>query len=254
METLLKRLDKVLDSFIGERIAAFDLDDTLTDGDTGDAFFLYLKYLEKSEPLREDSTPIPFTWEEYQKVLNTEGKEAAFSKVVSVMGGISEKKLRTAAGNFYTDDLTGAEVDGMKIDIPRPNEFMGEFINELKARKFRIVIISASNQYIVNTTAMRFFNISSEDCFAINPEVDERGIATTNLQFPVPITTGKAEIYRSFTDCPPLVTAGNSDTDIHLLNLVHQEGIPIWCNSDVSTFPKMEKLIECKDNFTFIRR
>lgn len=257
MDQLLIRVDEFLKNYTGERVAAFDLDDTLTDGDTGDAFFLHLKNLECISPLRRDRAGIPMNWESYQKMIVDEGKVKAYSEVVSVMEGIPEREIVKAASSFYTNNKNSISFGGVKLDMPVPNPFMQNLVKELKARDFRILIISASNKYIVDKTAALFFDIPPEDCFAISPVVEfscNENLLTAELQEPIPITDGKAEIYRMNSSVPPLITAGNSDTDIYLINLVHPEGIPVWCNSDETTFPIMKEQVKSKANFTFMKR
>ncbi len=216
-----------------KKIAVFDLDNTLLDGDVGDAVFVQLKLDEQDEPITVDRRRIPLSWKEYQGILEREGKIAAYQRITTAMAGIPLDTLVKTTRKVMDCRQTYLQLEGEMIPVPRPNPLMQEVLVLLAQLNYEIYIISASNQFTVREVARHYLNVPACHSFGIVPELERTGddspILTDRLEQPLPITDGKEKIYFDRISSElPLVTGGDSDTDIFLMNLTHPGGIAIW--------------------------
>ena len=168
---LMKRIDAVEDYFSNNRgdgpntrIAAFDMDNTLLEGDIGDALFAQL--LREGKPLR-------LTWAEYQRMIKEEGKKAAYSKIVTVMAGIPVETVIETTRRIMRSTSTFLEVEGVKVPVPRPNPGMQVLLSYLERLGYTVYIISATNQFSVKTVAEDYFGIPARRAFGIRPSIVE---------------------------------------------------------------------------------
>ncbi len=219
----------------GQKRAVFDLDNTLLDGDVGDAVFVQLKLDEKIKAQTVNRTPIPLAWQEYQDILDRQGKVAAYKKISAAMAGISLDSLRETTRRVMDSPAQYLELEGCRVPVPAPNPTMQALVDWLLSLDYETYIISASNRFTVEVVGVEYFAIPRAHCFGIEPvlqDINGRPVLTDQLKEPLPITEGKAEIYRQHIGPePPLITAGDSDTDIYLLNLTHPQGLAIWRGS-----------------------
>jgi phosphoserine phosphatase len=219
----------------GPKRAVFDLDNTLLDGDVGDAVFVQLKLDETIEAQTVTQRPIPLSWQEYQDILDRQGKVAAYKKITAALAGIPLDSLRETTRRVMDLPAQYLELEGCRVPVPAPNPTMQALVGWLQSQAYEVYIISASNRFTVEVVGAEHFAIPRAHCFGIESvlqEVNGRPVLTDQLKEPLPITVGKAEIYhRHIGPEPPLITAGDSDTDIHLLNLTHPGGLSIWRGS-----------------------
>lgn len=254
---LKKRIEAVEHYFTGNRedelksrIAAFDMDNTLLEGDIGDALFVQLKL---------DGTPIPLTWAEYQRMITEEGKKAAYSKVVTVMAGIPVETVIETTRRVMKSTAPFLELEGIKVPVPRPNPLMRALVLYLERLKYTVYIISATNQYSVKAVSGDYFGIPGHRAFGIRPSMVEekkRGpVLGDKILEPVTVTQGKVDAYREFIGTvPPLITGGDSSTDIPMLNLTHPEGLVIWVGKNESDYESVKQRFQYPDSVYFLKR
>ncbi|UCH98382.1 MAG: haloacid dehalogenase-like hydrolase [Candidatus Aminicenantes bacterium] len=267
-EDLLKHIEPVEDWLknqpgqeLSRKIALFDLDNTLLVGDCGDALFAQLKIDErdKKKPLTIDNKMIPFTWTEYQETLKTKGKVEAYSAVIECMAGLPLDTLLETSRRVMHSHLKYLELEGVKIPVPYPHPVMQALPVYLKALDYEIYIISATNQYTVRYVAEEYFGIPGPNAFGMVPMVQDDPqfgkILGNKINGPVTVVEGKVEVYK---DClgtvPPLIAAGDSTTDIAMLNLVHSQGLIIWVGEDEKKLGSIRQDITHPGDVYFFKR
>jgi len=254
---LLKRIEAVEDYFSNNRgdgpktrIAAFDMDNTLLEGDIGDAVFARL--------IREGK-PIPLTWAEYQRMITEEGKKAAYSKIVTVMAGIPVETVIETTRRVMRSTDTFIEVEGVTVPVPRPNPRMRVLLSYLERLGYTVYIISATNRYSVKTVAEDYFGIPAGRAFGIRSSIvedEKRGpVLGGEVLEPVTVTVGKVDAYREFIGTePPLITGGDSTSDIPMLNLTHPRGLVIWVGESENDFESVKQQLLCPETAFFLKR
>jgi phosphoserine phosphatase len=227
---------------IPKRIAVFDLDNTLITHDIGEAVFARLKQAEQDEPLTVDRKPIPLSWSEYRELVCRGEKKEAYKKMVTAMSGLPLNTLQNITRQIIRSGTGSIKIAGHSVPVPRANRRMQFLIRLLKRLHYRIFIISASNHTSVRIAADMLLNIPESNAFGIQSRIIDRKLPgkkaqlrllTSDLIKPIPISRGKVSVYKKYIDsAPPLVTAGDSEMDIHLLNFTHKEGLSIWVGKD----------------------
>lgn len=237
-----------------ERNAVFDLDNTLLIGDIGDAVFSMLKIMKK---------PIKLTWKKYLEILKNEGKETAYSRVVSEMAGLSFGTIENATEKVLKSTDKYIEVENISVPVPKAHPFMFELLQILRENSFNIYVISATNIFSVRITCRYFFKIPEDNCFGIEPITKKIDIGDSKAQYilsneikkPLTITTGKEVLYwEKISKTRPLITAGDSETDIFLLNLVDSNGFSIWVGDDIKRYNSIKQKSKIPDQFYFLNR
>jgi len=124
-------------------------------------------------------------------------------------------------------------------------------------------VISATNQYSVRFVAREFFNLPESRVFGIKPVVrkkqdPEKGeilVLSETLEPPVTVEEGKAELFKKVIgSTPPLIAAGDSTTDIPMLNLTGTPGLIIWVGTDEKQCESIKGRIKHPENLYFFRR
>jgi phosphoserine phosphatase len=237
-----------------EKIAVFDLDNTLLTGDIGDAVFAQLLL---------DKTPMPFSWQEYQGLISANKKREAYERVVTAMAGISVDILTETTGRVMSCGASFLNVAGADVPVPAPHPVMQELLILLKSLDYDIYVISATNQYSVRFVAREYFNLPESHAFGIKPAVQEiqdpvKGnviVLGDTLTPPVTIAGGKADLYKKYISAtPPLIAAGDSETDIPMLNLTGSSGLVIWVGTDEKRYESIKERIEYPGNLFFFQR
>ncbi|GEM_PF-1671785 len=214
-------------------IAVFDLDNTLLIHDIGDAVFTLLRRRSLSGELPGISSPLPFSWPQYRQLLESGQRKEAYCRVVQAMAGLPLDYVAQATRDIMNGTERELEADNVQVPVPRPDPVMQTLKHYLEENGFEIFLISASNQVTVRTLAAEFLDIAADHCWGILPVIgvgpDGKEIFTPDLTLPIPYAQGKVELYqRELKDRAPLVSAGDSLSDIPLLNLTAREGIVIW--------------------------
>jgi phosphoserine phosphatase len=243
------------------KIALFDLDNTLLVGDCGEAVFAQLKIDErdKKKPLTVHKKMIPFTWTAYQETLKTKGKVAAYSKIITSMAGLPLETLLETSQRVMQSDLKYLELEGVKIPVPYPNPPMQTLLIRLRSLDYEIFIISASNQYSVRYVAKEYFHIPESNVFGMLPTVfndPQYGeIIGNEIDGPVTVVEGKVEVYKkNIGSIPPVISGGDSTTDIMMLNLTDANGLIIWVGEDENKLASIKKDITHPEIVYFLKR
>ncbi|MCP5108181.1 MAG: haloacid dehalogenase-like hydrolase [bacterium] len=225
------------------KIAAFDLDNTLLDGDVGDALFARLKL---------DGKPIPLTWAEYQRMIKEKGKLVTYSKVVTVMAGIPVETVEETTRRIMKSTAPFLEFEGVTVPVPRADPIMLELVSYLDRLGYEVYIISATNEYSVKVVAEDYFGIPGSRAIGMQPTIimdNEQGpVLGEKIREPVTVVEGKVDAYRRYIGpTPPLITGGDSTTDIPMLNLTHPQGLIIWKGKNEKGYESVKKQLHYPD-------
>lgn len=237
-----------------EKIAAFDLDDTLIEGDIGEAVFCYIKAA---------GNDIPLKWKDYLEMIEAKEYERGYCDIITSMEGMNIKTIANSAKNLISSnsEIIIFTEDGIEYNypIPKPIIEMQNLIVYLKISGWKISVISSSSQIAVRSVTDYLFKLYPEYVRGIKTEIyvtdNYDDLFTTKIQGTVPFREGKAEVFRDmFGDLQPLITAGDSRGDIELLNLTSDKGFAILCGKNLSnleflknSISKNIKIIEFKE-------
>jgi phosphoserine phosphatase len=241
------------------KIAVFDLDNTLLEGDIGDAVLVRLKQMEKTGRVTIDDKIIPLTWEQYIDLIKTKGKWTAYKRVVTSQAGIPLERFIEITREVMAMEEDYLELDDVKVPVPRPNELMKALVFYLKSLDYKVYVISASNHYSVQYTAETFFDIPAANIFGMKPTLRQDTqygkVLGSEIDGPVTVGEGKAETYRKYVGMvPPLLTAGDSTTDFEVLNLVDPRGICIWVRDDEKQYESIKQKLDYPSTAYFLYR
>ena len=223
---------------VSQKIAVFDLDDTLIDGDIGDAVFARLKLDETHRLLTLQQERLALEWREYRILIETGKKQEAYRRVVTCMAGMPLKTLVECTRSLIRTTPGHIKIEGETVPVPAVKPDMVELLKLLKKLKYRIMVISASNHFSVRIAAGELLKLPRSRTFGIRPKISflrpdpanrRMAVLTGTLHEPVPWSRGKAELYTRLTrGIPPLISGGDSHSDLFLLNLTHPLGLAIW--------------------------
>ena len=210
-EKIKKIEDKIRDQVIKIpiKIAVFDLDNTLIIHDIGEAVFARLKQAEGSGLLTVDRKPLPLSWSQYQDLIEQGKKEEAYKKMVKAMAGLPLHTLFDITRKIIRTRARTIRIEGHSVPVPRVNRTMHALIRLLKKLQYRIYIISSSNHYSVRVIAETMLGIPGSCAFGIQskmvdwPTAGHRNhfqVLTANLGEPVPVSRGKAAVYKKYID------------------------------------------------------
>jgi len=215
------------------RIAVFDLDNTLLIHDVGDAVFALLRRRSLEGNLPETADPMPFSWAQYVHLRESGQPREAYCRVVAAMAGLSAATVAAITRevmNWPTDEL---EAEGVRVPVPRPDPVMLHLVQRLQQSNFDVFVISASNHITVRTVSSEFLGIRPDHAWGIRSitTTGQQGkkVFSVKLASPVPYGKGKVDLFRlKLKNCIPLVSGGDSISDIPLLNLTFRTGVVFW--------------------------
>jgi phosphoserine phosphatase len=202
---------------------------------------------------------IPFTWTGYQETLKTKGKVIAYSKVIKCMAGLPLETLLETSQRVLQSDLKYLELEGVKIPVPYPYPPMQTLLVRLKSLGYEIYIISATNQYTVRYVTKEYFHIPVYNVFGMLPTVvnDPRygKIIGDDIDGSVTVEEGKVEVYKkNIGSIPPIISGGDSTTDIMMLNLTDPNGLIIWVGEEKNQLASIKKNITHPEMVYFLKR
>jgi len=215
------------------RTAVFDLDNTLLIHDVGDAVFTLLRRRSLEGGLPGISCPLPLSGAQYQRMRKSERRREAYCLAVTAMAGLEPATVVAATREVMNWPGKWLEADGVRVPVPRADPLMLRLLDRLRSMKFAIYVISASNHFSVRTTVSEYLGLPPQRAWGILPiaVTGENGspVLTDKLVDPVPYGHGKPELFhRELGDRPILVGAGDSISDIPILNLTSPKGLVIW--------------------------
>ena len=183
------------------KVAVFDCDGTLWEGDSGADFF----YWELSRGMIPEKTA---TWAVARYADYKAGKvdeETMCGEMVTINAGIPEAALEEAAEEFFAS-----------VVEPRIFPEMQELTRRLNDSGCQLWAVSSTNFWSVCAGVKRF-GISCKRVLAVAVEI-ENGVATDRL-IHVPTDEGKAVAIRKNVHDPVDVCMGNSIHDAAMLEL-----------------------------------
>ena len=226
------------------KIALFDLDNTLLVGDIGEAVFACLL---------AGAAPLKCTWEEYQSFLRCD-VTAAYRLVVESMAGLSVREVEEATVKVLKHPAPFIEAGNAHVPVPRPHPGMRKLVLLLQKLRYKVYVISASNQISVRITAEEFFGIPPENSFGIETKTASKLLSATLVK-PFPISAGKVDVYHKYVSTvSPLITATDSLIDAPMLGLTDPIGLSLWVGKNRSEFKAVKERIRQPQRFCFVQR
>ncbi|MGA9408267.1 MAG: HAD family hydrolase [Bacteroidota bacterium] len=226
------------------KIALFDLDNTLLVGDIGEAVFACLL---------ADGAPLKCTWEEYQSFLRCD-VTAAYRLLVESMAGLAVREVEEATVKVMKQPAPLIEAGTARVAVPKPHPGMKKLVLLLQKLRYKIYVISASNQISVRIAAEEFFGIPPECSFGIESKIANKFVSATLVK-PFPISAGKVDVYHKYVGIlRPLVTATDSLVDAPMLGLTDPIGLSLWVGKNRSEFKNMKERIRQLQRFCFVQR
>ena len=243
-QSLLAVEEQLAKSTIEKKIAVFDLDNTLLVGDIGEAVFAGLKL----------QGYIPgFSWESYRKLLSTNRLEA-YRRIVAGMSGLSERSIHKVTLDVLSKRESYVELEKSYIQVPFAHPVMLHVVGQLRSLGYQICVISASNEISARMVAWKLFNIPPFYVYGIRQQL-QNGILTDDLLEPIPIDSGKVEVYRKFMgSVDPVITAGDSVLDIPMLQMTDPRGLSIWVGEERTGYELIRHRTGGAHKFCFLPR
>lgn len=213
------------------RIALFDLDNTLIDGDIGEAVFAQLLI---------DGFPLSLTLKEYQKMCK-EDTIAAYVEVVCAMEGVALEDIIRVSKRVIQSDHDFLICQGECVRLPKPNLFMKEIIRLLRDWHYSIFIVSASNDVSAKIAGSVLFDVPINNIAGIKPIVIGKKLTRQVLE-PIPVGVGKVAQYRLMSgDRMPMIVATDSMLDLPILEICDPDGIVIIVGENQELYEKAKK-------------
>ena len=213
------------------RIALFDLDNTLIVGDIGDAVFAQLLV---------DGFSLLLTWKEYQRLCK-ENHHSAYMEVMRAMEGVTLEYIIQVSKRVLQSDRKFIVCEGERVRLPKPNLLMQEIVRLLRERHYSIFIVSASNDISAKIAGSVLFDVPISNIAGINPDLPDNKL-TLNMFEPNPVGIGKVVHYHFMSgDRMPMIIAIGSALDIPLLHLCDPDGIAIIVGQDPELYEKAKR-------------
>ena len=185
------------------KIAVFDCDGTLWEGDAGADFFYW--EIERGLVSPEIARWALPRYEDYKA--GKVDEETMCGEMVTMNAGIPENTLEQAAEEFFS---TAVE--------HRIFPEMQQLARELAKNGCNVWAVSSTNVWVIRAAAKRFA-IQPENVLAVSVEI-ENGIASNRL-IQVPTDEGKAVAIRKHVPGSVGVCFGNTIHDAAMLQLAH---------------------------------
>jgi phosphoserine phosphatase len=207
---------------VKNQYAAFDLDNTLINGDIGEAVFALLV---KRKSIRN------FAWSDYLDLIKKD-REKAYFKVIEVMNNLELKIVENITHEIIHSKAHEIELEGYKIPIPKPNTIMQTIVALLKTSGIEVKVVTASNRISAELICWKYFDIPASNIFGARVDVNDlKRIVTTFND--VPYGEHKVTVLkREFKD-KPVVTGGDASWDRFLLAYTKQNGIRLWTGDEL---------------------
>ena len=213
------------------RIALFDLDNTLLLGDIGDAVFAQLFI---------DGFPFLFSWKEYRSLCK-ENPSCAYVKVVQALEGISMEHIIRISKRLLLSDQEYLYCEGEPVRMPKPNPLMLEVVRLLRGWNYLIFVVSASNDLSAKVAGSMLFDIPINNIGGIKPKL--LGDKFTNAVLdPIPVGVGKVAQYRLMCgDNMPMIVATDSMLDLPILQICDSDGTVIIVGKNDELYAKAKE-------------
>ncbi|TGJ98267.1 haloacid dehalogenase-like hydrolase [Leptospira langatensis] len=219
--------------------AVFDFDNTLVQGDFGEAVFcdLLLKGLpwiqdispffpessiaEKMNILRktDPSSFMEEVWKYYEAKIETQGLEAAYRWSTWIFSGRSSEELRETARLVWQ-----AHQKELLKEVVRPYLPLFEFIKKLREFGSELWIATASPKEVIQEVS-ELWGIPRQNVLGMRL-IEKNGILSSDLQEPFTYGMGKVHFLRLANGNKEYdIAFGDTENDFPLLQNVKQKGI-----------------------------
>jgi len=181
------------------KVAVFDADGTLWDGDIGEAFLRWLiaaRKLKNVDYYRD-------LYAEYEAMVE-EDRVRAYSHATQLMAGLPLAEVQAWSAQYA-------------YSWPNYRPAMRELAVGLRGEGVETWIVSASNHWTVNEAGPRA-GIPRDCCLGIQTEVVDR-VLTDRLVLPITCSQGKVDAVRKHICSKPLLVFGDSMGDFEMLCL-----------------------------------
>ena len=228
---------------VQEKVAVFDLDNTLLEGDLGESVFAQLW---------KDGHALSLTWTAYQACLRVDVL-TGYQRVVTAMEGLPLHSLVKATHRVLSPASSHIEIEGQRVTFPHPNPRLLQLLKLLKHLDYRIIVITSSNEISARIAVSHWFDAFAPVVFGLRPRINDDIVGGTLVE-PLPLGEGKAEVYRQCVgSVRPLLTAGNSVHDVPFMRLTHEAGCSIWVGNDEEEAQKAQRELGRPHNLYRIR-
>lgn len=226
------------------RRAVFDLDQTLLQGDIGEAVHARLLL---------DHEPVQLSWQAY-RALVAKDPPSAYLAAADALRGLPLEVVIQATLRLTTTSTREILVDRSLIPVPRPHPVMRAVVALLHNQGYAVHVITASHQLPARIVCSEFFGIPEERVHGVRSALEGERLSDRLLP-PHPIGEGKCDVYRTFvgTDAP-LVTGGDSALDLPMVDLAADDGLVIWVGEDRLRFEMMKARLGGRRSFAFVHR
>lgn len=183
------------------KLAAFDCDGTLWDGDAGEGFFDW----------EIKSGVIPNRTAEWARSRYVDYKAGKVSEddmcgeMVTLHNGMLEADLQHLAAQFFQEKFVGRIFPAML-----------EVVQRLQKTGCEIWAVSSTNEWVIQA-AVRYFHIPESNILAASVQIDEGTI--TDRLVRVPSGPGKPRAIREVIKRIPDAVFGNSRWDLDMLEM-----------------------------------
>lgn len=218
-------------------ICVFDLDNTLIDGDIGEAVLATL--------IKRNL--VNYSWEEYLSLVKLDVKNA-YIKTINLMKGLQKKIIEEITLDLINSDEDYIIIENFNIKIPKPNFIMQDIISYLNIKSFDVNVITASNQLSAEILCWHFFGIPFHKVFGGRIETSNNG-RIEGLQNDLPFNNIKVGVLKSITNENPIIGAGDSNWDMPMLKQVAKDGIILWLGKDELISKKLKKDVFSNQKF-----
>lgn len=220
-----------------EKTAVFDFDGTLIKGDIEEAFFCYL--LSKNYNLE-------YSWDEYNHLLELGEYKKAYLDMKQSFSRISIPQLKIEINNFLNENIDFIKFKQNDKDYnykyPIVNDTLYQIVKFLEENNFRIFVISASLEMLVQEAGFARFGINKESVAGMRLKPIDDKTFSKEITDIVTIGAGKVDALKTYFNIErPFLVAGDSISDLELLNSVQDNGIKIIVGKNQKLLEKMEK-------------
>ena len=210
IQSLLDQEQRFDDSHIDSknRIAVFNLDNTLLMGDIGEAVLAQLL---------ADGFSLPLTWKEYQR-LSKENPGSAYIEVVRSLGEATMEHIIQVSKRVLQSKQKFLVCDGEHVRLPKPNVLMQEIIRLLRERYYSVFIVSTSNDISAKIAGSVLFDVPINNIAGIKWKGLDDTLTSKVLE---PISAGieKVHQYRLMSgNLKPMIVATAGETDFPLFS------------------------------------
>jgi HAD superfamily phosphoserine phosphatase-like hydrolase len=178
-------------------VATFDWDNTCIRGDIQESVISWLDQRDAGRRFRI-----------YERLAEEQGKPAAFEYAAGVVAGLYELEIRELTLKVVEDWLSKG---GLHF---RPE--LRDLIAALQRWGWDVWVVSASAEPVVQTIA-QFYGIPADRVIGLKLSVASDGLVLPHVSGPFTYREGKVKAIDKYIGVRPTFAAGDTDTDIEML-------------------------------------